>query len=101
METIVVYSSGNSNRLKYALDWLLKERLQLSYTIIQDEQQTKNLPFFISYGKALPNGLSIPDAELLWEAGVKKTEPPTGLWKDVPTLFSIDNAGCTLPFDLL
>ncbi len=101
METIVVYSAGNSNRLKYALDWLLKERLQLSYIIVQDEKETSDLPFFISYGKALPNSFSIPDSGLLWQNGIQKCDPKTGSWQDIPTIFSIDNNEYTLPFDLV
>jgi len=100
METIVVFSAGNSNRLKYVLDWLLKERLQLGYTIVNDEQDVRNLPFFISYGKVLPNSYSIPDTSLLWQTGISQCDPQTGTWQEIPTLFQVKDTGYKIPFDL-
>lgn len=100
METIVVYSPGQSDRLKYTLDWLLKERLQLHYKVVTHEEDTKGLPFFIAYGKVLPNSLSIPDTGLLWQSGIQQTEPESGTWENIPTLFHIGHEEYTLPFDL-
>ena len=101
METIVVYSAENSIRLKFVLDWLLKERLHINYSITSNERDTENLPFFISYGKALPNSFSIPDEHILWRRGADQLEPKTGTWKDIPTLFAVPGNEYTLPFDLL
>ena len=101
METIVVYSAENSIRLKFVLDWLLKERLHINYSITSNERDTENLPFFISYGKALPNSFSIPDVHILWRRGADQLEPKTGTWKDIPTLFAVPGNEYTLPFDLL
>ena len=100
METIVVYSAEQSNRLKYTLDWLLKERLQTDYSITHNEQDTASLDFFISYGKALPNSLHIPDEGLLWQKGISKLIPQKGLWNDIPTLFAVAGKEYSLPFDL-
>jgi hypothetical protein len=100
METIVVYSADNSNRLKFVLDWLLKERLHLSYTVTTNEADTAGLPFFISYGKPLANSVSIPDEGLLWKTGIQKIEPLLGSWKDIPTLFAAADGEYTVPFDL-
>ena len=99
METIVVYSSENSIRLKFVLDWLLKERLHINYTITANEADAARLPFFISYGKSLPNSLSVPDEHLLWRRGTSKLEPKTGTWNDIPTLFAAEGDH-TLPFDI-
>jgi hypothetical protein len=96
-----VYSAENSNRLRYVLDWLLKERLQLNYRITRDEQNIKGLPFFISYGKPMPNSLSIPDERLLWEKGIQKLSPRIGKWDELPTLFAVPDSRNTLSFDLL
>jgi len=101
MENIVVYSSGNSNRLKYVLDWLLKERLQLDYVMTSNERDASGLAFFISYGKPLPNSVSIPDAGMLWQKEYVKTIPAKGAWNELPTLFATQEGGYTLPFDLL
>jgi hypothetical protein len=101
LETIVVYSPADSNRLKYVLDWLLKERLHLSYSITNDEQATNGLTFFISYGKPLPKSISIPDTGFLWKKDIKPFEIVTGIWKDIPVLFASPGDGYTFPFDLL
>ncbi len=100
METIVVYSTENTTRLKFVLDWLLRERMHLNYTITTNETDIVNLPFFISYGRTLPNSISIPDEQLLWKTGVQKIEPPAGNWKDIPTLFATTGSEYSLPFDL-
>jgi len=101
METIVVYSPRQSARLKYAADWLLKERLQLNYVVITDEAEALKLPFVISYGKTLANSLSIPDAGLLWQQNIVPQEPTAGNWKELPTLYAADNgADYSLSFDL-
>jgi hypothetical protein len=99
MDTIVVYSASQSNRLNYVLDWLLKERLQLDHRIISDEREaTQGL--CLSYGKALPGAISIPDAGLLWQTGHAKLPVNTGKWNELPALFAL-NGSCTLPFDML
>ena len=100
METIVVYSAENSVRLKFVLDWLLKERLHVNYCVTSSITDTAGLPFFISYGKALPNSISIPNEHLLFERGVHKIDPKTGTWKDIPTLFPASGNEFSLPFDL-
>lgn len=100
MESIVVYSASGSNRLKYTLDWLLKERLQLDYRVTHNEQETAGLQFFISYGKPAANALSIPDSGLLWQTGTKNCSPAIGTWNELPALFAMKDSGCTLPFDL-
>jgi hypothetical protein len=101
MESIAVYSPSVSNRLTYVLDWLLKERLHMSYTLTADEAAARRLPFCIAYGKELPNALCVPDSRLLWQKGSEQVEVKTGAWKDLPVLFA--HAGAsenTLPFDL-
>ncbi len=100
METVVVYSAGTSARLKFVLDWVLKERLHISYTITTNEADIAGLPFFISYGKKLPNSISIPDEQLLWGKGIQKTDPKTASWNNIPTLFDAADKGCDLPFDM-
>ncbi len=100
METIVVYSAENSTRLKFVLDWLLKERLHINYTLTTNEADTVDLQYFISYGKPLANSICIPDEQLLWKTGIQKLEPHAGTWKDLPTIFATTGDEFTLPFDL-
>lgn len=101
METVVVYSANSSNRLKFTLDWLFRERLQLDYKITGNQANITGLPFFISYGKSFPNSISIPDKELLWQTGKQPCDPTTGTWNDLPTLFSDTGTEYSLPFDML
>lgn len=100
METVVVYSAQNSNRLKFVLDWLLKERLQTDYRITNDEQEAIGLSSCIAYGKHLPNSISIPDEGLLWQTGTTRCEPQIGNWQEIPAIFASADTASTLPFDL-
>jgi len=100
MDTIVVYSANSSNRLKYVLDWLLKERLQLDYALTDKEQDTYALSFFISYGKVLPNSVSIPDEGFLWQTGKHPCDTKPGKWGELPMFFTVPGDEYTLPFDL-
>ena len=100
MDTIVVYSAQASNRLSYVLDWLLKERMQLSYRITHDENEVSGLPFFIAYGKPLNGSLSVPDKGLLWQKGFKPISVSKGIWKELPVIFPTDQEGYTAGFDI-
>lgn len=102
METIVVYSPNISPRLTYVLDWLIKERLQLSYTLIDTKPTNSNSnALIISYGATSNGAISIPDVGLLWETGVADQKPAAGIWQELPTLFSTNDDSMTLNFDML
>src|SRR4051812_35400350 len=45
MEKIVVYSPYQNSRLTYVLDWLLKERLQLDYSITHSKDEALNASY--------------------------------------------------------
>ncbi len=100
MPLIPVYSTQKSARLYFVLDWLLKEVLHLDYFVLDNEADLQQIPFFISYGKAFPNALSIPDSGILGETGIRQYTCGTGEWNRLPVLFSVNN-GCSLPFDIL
>ncbi len=100
METIVVYATANSNRLKFVLDWLLKERLHLNYRITHKEDEIADLPYSITYGKPVANSISIPDIGLLWNKGFTKMDTQPGKWNDLPVIFAYSSEDYTLPFDL-
>lgn len=97
--TITVYSPRNSPRLQYVLRWLFAMQPGIDYLMIYDEDDAAELPFCISYGKVLPNALSIPDAELLWQTGIQQHTIPTGTWNGIPTLYATEG-NYTIPFDL-
>jgi hypothetical protein len=98
--TVVVYSPENSNRLAYVLDWLLQERLQVSYRITNDASELTNAPMAISYGRVVPGVVSIPDKKLLWQKGGEVPTPEAGQWEDIPTLFAENTGAYAIPFDL-
>jgi hypothetical protein len=100
MDSLVVYTTSGSSRLKYVLDWLFREQLRIDYAITHREDVVAGLPFFISYGKTLKGGLSIPDSGLLWQTGTQQVQPPVGAWNDLPTIFASSETGFSLPFDL-
>ena len=114
MASIVVYIPHTEQRpmarLVYVLDWLLKERLQLDYTLTTDEAEANAAPYCVSYGAHLPNCISIPDAGLIWDQftantttgnGLKEYTPTAGTWNNIPVLFAQNNKDFKLPFDLL
>lgn len=100
MALIIVYAAQSSPRLSFVLDWLIKEQLQLDYSIVHDESQLPVDGVFISYGKHFKNALSVPDAGLLWQQGITQQDVSFGSWYDIPTLFAIKDKSYTLPFDV-
>lgn len=100
MAAVTVFCKQENARFLYVLDWVLKNVLHISYQLTDDESEVEELPFFISYGKVFGNALSIPDAGLLWERGIKEQNIQFGEWKTIPTLFHSLGKGTTLSFDL-
>ena len=100
MVTVVVYTPHSSPRLTYVLDWLLKERLQTDYVVINNITDIPAGLCTIVYGTAAPNAINIPDSGLLWQKEIKNVPVATGRWQGIPTLFAVPEAGNTIPFDL-
>lgn len=109
MDTIVVYSQYQSSRLTYVLDWLLKERLQLDYRIVIEEEDIKGAANVICYLCAIDGAVNIPDIGFMVDAAPGNTPkeiPCTWLdWNGLPTLFhtGYDNeqdVPYTIPFDI-
>jgi len=91
---ISIYTPRQSPRLTYVANWL-SEIWQTEVQVVTDFPQ--NGATMLCYGDAKPGVLSIPDAGLLWETGIRQVRPETGTWEDLPTLFP--GAG-EVPFDL-
>jgi hypothetical protein len=100
MDTIVIYSTQNSNRLTYVLDWLFKERLQLHYIQTKNKGDTNGAKCSMLYGDFSANTLSIPATTLLFGQSVQEQKPLVGEWDTLPTIFATDTPGYSLPFDL-
>ena len=100
MDSIVVYTAKESNRLLYVLEWLFTEQMQLSYRLVHDEAELDNLPFFLSYKHIFPNAIAIPDSGLLWQTGIKNHDVNMGSWNNIPVLYETSNMGYSIPFDI-
>lgn len=98
---LVVYTPVSSARLQYVLHWLLKERLQLDYTIVNTPPDAQRHPHIISYSELLPGAVCIPSDGLLMNKGIRTAKPATGTWNELPTLYPASKAGFALPFDVL
>lgn len=98
--TILVYSPRSSPRLTYVLDWLLKERLQLDYSVTNSLPEAGEGHLAIAYGSRITGMLCLPDAGLLWQEGVTQQVPIVGEWKGLPTVFATSEEGYTLSFDV-
>ncbi|MBS1772640.1 MAG: polysaccharide deacetylase family protein [Bacteroidetes bacterium] len=96
----IIYSANDSPRLRYVLDWIFKERFQSDYIITPSEADVLHLPFFISYGKQLPNSYYVPDAGLLWQTEIMEHDIKTGEWKNIPTLYASDDSSNSISFDV-
>ena len=99
MAAVTVFCKQESPRFRYVLNWVLRDVLHITYQLTDDESEVVGMPFFISYGRAFTNALSIPDSGLIWEEAIKEQSIETGVWKTIPTLFQDEESQMTLPFD--
>lgn len=107
MHTIVVYSPFSSSRLTYVLDWLLTERLQLSYVLTSNIEEATKAPFSIIYGQPVAGSVSVPEESLCRaqaKAATSATLPPVlpnaGEWISIPILFATNDNAYSIPFDI-
>lgn len=100
MLPIIVYTAYQSPRLQYVLDYILHERLGLTYRLVHETQALAGLPFYISYGESVAGGISLPDSGLLREKDIRQQNIHTGIWQNLPVFFYKEDTDYTLPFDL-
>lgn len=62
---ITVYAAFDNARLRYVLDWILKERWNVDYTLVHDEAAARAAPFLLSYGMDFEHAVFIPDNGML------------------------------------
>lgn len=97
---LIIYSTRQSNRFEYVLQWLFTDVLGISYQVVDNEAAIQGLPFFISYGRSFTNALSIPDKGLLWKTDTDPQAVEIDMWQDIPTLYATNESGYSLPFDI-
>ncbi|MBX7225981.1 MAG: hypothetical protein K1X55_08110 [Chitinophagales bacterium] len=98
METtaIVIYISQLTNRAKYVLDFVFTEYFGIDYKVVHPNDFDGTAG--ISYGVSLEDCIAIPNAEILFESGIRKIDYTAGLWEDLETILPSD--GYTIPFDI-
>ncbi len=97
---ITVWAERDSPRLRYVLDWLMRERLGLRYRLTTDREEAASAAHCISYGRP-EHGLSLHDAGLLWQSGVGAQNPASGEWEGLCALFYLPESPCDIRFDML
>lgn len=96
---ITVWSLQDSPRLRYVLDWLLKEQLGFGYDLTNDATVAGASRYCIAYGY-LPDVISIEPAALLQEQDVNTHTIARSTWNGLYTLYHKAGSTCTIPFDL-
>ncbi len=97
---VTVWAKSHSPRLRYVLDWLLKERLGLEYSLTGDSAEVLKAEAGLAYGW-LDGPPSIHDAGLLWETGIRELKPEFADWEGLQALFPDGESACDIQFDML
>ncbi|MEO6831181.1 MAG: polysaccharide deacetylase family protein [Chitinophagaceae bacterium] len=98
--SVLVFAETLSLRLHFVLDWLLKERLQLSYSFTQNKAEAAAHPHCISYG-FLENAASVHASGFLEETAISDQEIRCEEWQGLFTLFHDSSSPCDIQFDML
>jgi len=102
MPLVTVWSEQDSPRLRYVLDWLLRERLGLDYLLTQDKETARQSARGLSYGWIDEETPNIHAAtSLLWEEGIKPHQVSGEEWQGLYTLYFNEQSPCDIPFDML
>ncbi len=100
MSPIVIYSPFTTPRLSYVLEWLFRERLQLSYQLVHELPAADGGANVICYGTVVQGLVSVPDTGLLSASGIPDAAPPPAMWQDMPVFFAEESGAYSVPFDL-
>jgi len=96
---ITLYSTQDSPRLRFVLDWLLKEQLDLEYEVTFDLSYALTKDKVIFYGP-VTDGLNIQASTLLWEKDIKAHDYQSGSWNELYVLYYNKASQNRVPFDL-
>ncbi len=99
LPTVTVWAMQDSPRMRYVLDWLLEERLGLSYQLTHDKVEAEAAQHCIAYG-FIEGAASIRAMGLLWETDIRQQEIRTAEWEGLHTLFFDESSPCDIQFDL-
>lgn len=88
-----------TTRLLYTFDWIFVQQLGVEYKIATQNSEAITEDLTIHYDN-VAHGFSIPNVGLLFEKEINTHVVESGLWNELPTLFTSSENGFTLPFDL-
>lgn len=94
---LTVWATADSPRLRYVLDWLLKERLGLDYQLASEISEEKHTAFTLSYGWR-ENSFCVENSDELNQKQVPGRPADirwNGLWAPY-----LRESNCQVPFDL-
>lgn len=99
LPVITVYTTHDSPRLRFVLDWLLTDQLGLQYELTHDLITAQKKDKTIFYGPATGN-INIYACDLLWENDIKAHSVQSGHWYHLYLLYHNNAAENEVPFDL-
>ncbi len=99
LPVVAILSKNDSPRLRYALDWVFKERLGLEYRLTLDADTALAGSPCLAYGwhEHLP---SVHASTFLWEDDLRPQDISRAEWEGIYALFFEEDGTCDLQFDL-
>lgn len=86
MNQLTIYAPRESPRLRYILDWIFSDCLELPYKLTRKPADEAH----IAYGSGGKAAVTIPDAGLLWQTGIPQRAPDFQLGGVKAGVFAFD-----------
>jgi hypothetical protein len=97
---VTVWSERDSPRLRYVLDWLLTERLGLSYQLTLVKAEALKAQHALAYGWLQEVPGIHRATSLLWEDRIQPHEIVCEEWQGLYTLYFNEGSRCDIQFDM-
>ena len=97
---VTVWAERDSPRLRFVLDWLLGERLNLEYRLVHDRSEAAATPHCIAYGW-MEAAVSIHASSLLWEHNIINQVVERREWQGLYAPYFSEESPCDIQFDML
>lgn len=101
MKSIIIYSTQKTERLRYILEWIFNECLQIDFEWTQEQSIFENSPLFkMNYSTdSLISDFHITPHSLLFEKNIYPQKIRLSNWNTLPIFFQNENQ--EIPFDFL
>jgi hypothetical protein len=97
--TVKIFTSSDVPRLRYIAGILLGDLMGLSWDVVTDKRKLGKNPVINYSQEEVKGSFRIFPDTLLFESGIRKTEPRVTEWRGLPVFFQSPE-GCDLPFDI-